>query len=159
MWCASACFLQRCRPYNPLHFEMFLSKAITVHLYNILYTLKVCVGRSELVRGKKKIDKEFGFVKINVHKGASYSRLLEKCADAVWGTVEEEHYTFSLLDTKGMSISEKLIVDHPDGSDRELPWSLETYVKITKKTYTTQPKFIVHRDDPAVGNVIVSLIP
>ena len=81
-----------------------------------------------------------------------------KCVNAVWGTVKEEHYSFSLLDTKGMSISEKLIVDHPDGSDRELPWSLETYVKIIKKTYTTQPKFIVHRD-PAVGNVIVSLIP
>ena len=98
MWCASACFLQHCRPSFP---QQSYNSAF-------VHTLKVCVGRSELVR----IDREFGFVKINVHKGASYSRLLEKCANAVWGTVEEEHYTFSLLDTKGMSISEKLIVDH-----------------------------------------------
>ena len=49
-----------------------------------------------------------------------------------------------------MVINDKLIVDQPDGSDRELPWSLETYVQITKKTYVTQPKFIVFWA-PAIG--------
>ena len=64
------------------------------------------------------MDKEFGFVNINVHKGASYSRLLEKCANAVWGTVEEEHYTFHCWIQRGCPSVKNC---HPDDSDRELP--------------------------------------
>ena len=96
-------------------------------------------------------------MKINVHKAASYSRLLEKCTNAVWENPDaDQQYTFTLMDTQGMVINDKLIVDQPDGSDRELPWSLETYVQITKKTYVTQPKFIVFRA-PAIGMCLESM--
>ena len=107
------------------------------------------------MRGRKRVDREFGFVNINVHKSASYSRLLEKCINAVWGSLEDQQYTFTLMDTQGVLIDDKLIVDEPDGSDRELPWSLETYVKITKKTYATKPRFIVFRT-PILGKCLIS---
>ena len=64
----------------------------------------------------KKVDRDFGVVKINVHKNASYSRFLEKCIKE-----EDEGYDFSLMDSQG------LIIDQPNGIDEELPWTLETY--------------------------------
>ena len=89
------------------------------------------------MRGRKK-----------VHKNASYSRLLEKCIKAVWE--EDEGYNFSLMDGQGLLIDDKLIIDQPNGIDEELPWTLETYLKITKRTYTTQPRFVVLRT-PDIG--------
>ena len=106
----------------------------------------MCVGRSEIKRGRRKIDREFGIVKINVHKGASYAQLLEKCTRAVWADCfNNEANIYTLVDSQGLVIPETLIIDKPDGTDEELPWSLETYIQVTKKTYSTQPKFSVLR--------------
>ena len=65
---------------------------------------------------------------------------------AVWGDCQEdERNSFTLADNQGMVIPEMLIIDQPDGTDKELPCSLETYMQITKKAYTTQPRFNVLR--------------
>ena len=97
-------------------------------------------------RGRRKVDREFGIVKINVHKRASYARLLEKCTSAVWGeSFRSKANSYTLVDSHGLAIPERLIIDKADGTDEELSWSLETYVQVTKKTYATQPKFNVLR--------------
>ena len=57
------------------------------------------------------MDREFGIVKVNVHKGASYAPLLEKCTRAVWGYDEASSYT--LIDSQGLVIPERLVIDQP----------------------------------------------
>lgn len=112
------------------------------------YLLQVCVGRAERNSkdGKTKVDKKFGVVKINIHKEAPYTHLLEKCRRAVWAMQgDSDVYSYQLLDSKGLNIEDKLIIDQPDGTDFELPWSLESYVQVNKRAYTTQPKFNVLR--------------
>ena len=59
----------------------------------------------------------------------SYAQLLEKCARAVWAdSFNNEANSYTLVDSQGLVIPEMLIIDKPDGTDEELPWSLETYV-------------------------------
>ena len=110
---------------------------------NCMYALQVTVGRSEVLKnGKRRVDRKFEPVKINIHRQASYDRVLTKCLAAAWGEVGESA-SYVLTDTGGMKIPEKLVIDQPDGTDEVLPWTLETYLQITKKTYHCQPKFQV----------------
>ena len=151
---AMPCFKPNLPSPHPL-VNIVLPTMIPLNLCIMLTCYKVSVGRSELKRGRQRVDKTFGLVKINVHKEASYSRLLEKCRNAVWvDSSQEKKYSYSLMDSQGLTIDDKLIIDHPDGVDRELPWSLDTFVKVTRKTYTTQPKFIVLRI-PVCGKCFV----
>ena len=96
--------------------------------------------------GKKKIDRKFDTKKINVHKQASYARVLAKCKSIAWGDgPDDASYEFVMLDSGGMIIPKQLIVDQPNGTDKALPWSLELYMMVNKKTYTCKPRFNVLR--------------
>ena len=56
-----------------------------------------------MVNGKKKLDKAFELKKINIHKGASYARVLLKCKDATWGDApDDSSYEYCLTDSGGI---------------------------------------------------------
>ena len=46
--------------------------------------LQVTVTRSQLLKGKRKVDKTFEPVKVNIHSQATYDRVLSKCIAAAW---------------------------------------------------------------------------
>ena len=51
---------------------------------------------------------------------------------------------YTLTDTGGRNIPEKIVIDRSDGTDCVLPWTLETYyIQVTKETYHRLPKFQV----------------
>ena len=107
-----------------------------------MYMLQVTVSRSEMKKGKRKVDRKFEPVRINIHRQASFNRVFTKCLIAAWGESREEA-SYILTDTGGMKIPEELVIDRADCTDHTLPWTLEPYLQVTKMTYHSRPKFQV----------------
>ena len=63
--------------------------------------LQVTVTRSQLLKGKQKVDKTFEPVKVNIHSQATYDRVLSKCIAAAWKEEKVENVSYTLTDTGG----------------------------------------------------------
>ena len=112
------------------------------------------------LRLRKKVDKEFEVQKIYVHKRSPYARVLLKCTTAVWGSGPS--YVFSMLYSTGTTIPEEIVIDKPDGSDKAMPWTLELYMVVSKKSHN--PRFnilrVPMRNSELVNNVCdIAVVP
>lgn len=78
--------------------------------------------------------------RILIKKGCSYNRMLEKCVEQVYGKKNPTpSTTYYLADGSGVHVAgestEYLTTD--DGtSEKKIPWTLETYLKVNGKTAT-----------------------
>ena len=62
---------------------------------------------------------------------------------------------FSMLDSTGTTLPEEIVIDKPDGSDKAMPWTLELYMVVSKKSHN--PRFnilrVPMRNSELVNNV------
>ncbi len=104
-------------------------------------------------RKRPMLDRAFGTRKIFIFKEASYKRVLEKCRSAVFPETEEgaEYY---LADSGGVRVENTLIIDEPDGRDRELPWTLESYLQVSRIKYQSKARFNVVKRKVSIGKLL-----
>ena len=104
-------------------------------------------------RKRPMLDRAFGTRKIFIFKEASYERVLEKCRSAVFPEAEEgaEYY---LADSGGVRVENTLIIDEPDGRDRELPWTLESYLQVSRIKYQSKARFNVVKRKVSIGKLL-----
>lgn len=88
------------------------------------------MGRMSFKVGRKKYvaDRSFGTRRVFVYRGATHARLLSKCKC----TDDAEYH---LADSTGVIISDTLVIDQPDGTDKQLEWTLDAYLKVSRVKY------------------------
>lgn len=89
-------------------------------------------------KAKGILDKSFPAIKLPLHKDSSYTDLLSKCVEYVWGTSSEE-YSYYMADGGGTSIaSATFVVKSPDGIESTLPWTLKNYLQVSSVRYPSR---------------------
>ena len=79
-----------------------------------------------------------------MYRSATHARLLNKCKGVVWPNAPDgaEYY---LADSAGVIISDTLVIDQPDGTDKQLEWTLDTYLKVSRVKYQSKARFNILR--------------
>ena len=92
-------------------------------------------------RGRGILAKEFTPVKLLFHKDCSYKRMVEWCRAELYpdGPADATYY---IADSSGATVfSGELVIDKGDGTTSQLPWTLATYLKLSKMKYPSRAKF------------------
>ena len=84
-------------------------------------------------------DRDFGTRKVFFFKEASFARVLEKCKHAVFPDAPEAEYY--IADSTGIPIEgDQIVLDRPDGKDKEIKWSLGTYLRVSGIRYRSKAR-------------------
>ena len=72
-----------------------------------------------------------------MYREASDARVLAKCHEVAWpdGPVDAEYL---LADAGGTIISNCLVIDQADGTDKKLEWTLEAYTQVSRTKYQSK---------------------
>jgi len=82
-------------------------------------------------------DRRFETKKLFIYREASHARVLEKCREVAWpdGPADAEYL---LADAGGTIISNCLVIDQADGTDKKLEWTLEAYMQVSRTKYQSK---------------------
>lgn len=83
-------------------------------------------------------DRSFHTVKLAFHKDCSPGDMLTKAIEYVWGDADC-NYHYYLADGSGSAIgTHGFSIASPGGTRRELPWTLDNYIKISGLKYASR---------------------
>ena len=93
-------------------------------------------------RNKGILDKQFVSVGVVFRRDMSYQRVLEKCISVVFptSTPGDEYY---IANGRGMPICDAdcIRMDNEKGIEEKVPWTLETYIKLSHIRYASKARF------------------
>ena len=93
-------------------------------------------------RNKGILDKQFVSVSVVFRRDMSYQRVLEKCISVVFpsSTPGGEYY---IANGRGMPICDDdyIRMDNEKGIEEKVPWTLETYIKLSHIRYASKARF------------------
>ena len=95
-------------------------------------------------RNKGILDRQYVSQSVVFRKDMSYTRVLQKCVSVVFpddtDTRECEYY---IANGRGMCIcnEEYIRVDNADGEEECIPWSLQTYIRLSSIRYASKAQF------------------
>lgn len=87
-------------------------------------------------------DRHFEMKKLFIYREASHARVLEKCREVTWPDSPADAEYF-LADGGGTIISNHLVIDQADGTDKLLEWTLEAYIQVSRTKYQSKARFNV----------------
>ena len=81
-------------------------------------------------------------VQIMLRKNCSYEHMVERCRMAIYPN-EEESAKYYVANSTGACIASghTITLDRSDGTVDAVPWTLETYLKCSKKKYASRARF------------------
>ena len=85
-------------------------------------------------------DLSFLTKKIPLHKQFMHKQVLDKAARSVWNddVISDKLY---LSDASGAVIDDaRFKLDQPDGTTRELPWTLDNYLRVSALKYPSRTR-------------------
>ena len=75
----------------------------------------------------------------------SYQRVLEKCVSHVFpdDDLSSNEYEYYVSNGRGICISngDSIRVDNNDGEEECIPWTLQTYIKLSSIRYASKARF------------------
>ena len=88
------------------------------------------------------IDRGFKTQQIFVHKQAPYSLVVQKMKREIFGSdaPSGEYYIANASGTP-VSSGDSIVMSQADGAEQKVPWSLETYLKVSKIKYQSKARF------------------
>ena len=95
-------------------------------------------------RNKGILDGQYVTQSVIFRKDMSYSRVLEKCVSVVFpDDIDTANCEYYVANGRGMCIcSEDIIrVDNADGEEEHIPWTLQTYIKLSTIRYASKARF------------------
>lgn len=81
-------------------------------------------------------------VQIMLNKHATYQHMLDRCRKAVYPS-EQGQAQYYVANSTGAAIwcGDVITMDMSDGSTKSVPWTLEMYLKCSKKKYPSRARF------------------
>ena len=81
-------------------------------------------------------------VQIMLHKHSTYEHMLQRCQKAVYPTDDDAAYYY-IANSTGACIAsgDAITMDMSDGTVKTVPWTLEMYLKCSKKKYPSRARF------------------
>lgn len=94
-------------------------------------------------RNKGILDRQFVTQSIVFRKDMAYPRVLDKCICAVFPDEVQDGCDYYVSNGRGMPIytGEHIRVDNEDGVEELIPWTLETYIKLSNIKYPSKARF------------------
>ena len=84
-------------------------------------------------------------VQIMLHKNCSYGHMVERCRKEVFPDDDADDATahYYVANSTGACIAsgEVINMDGPDGTEHNIPWTLETYLKCSRNKYPSRARF------------------
>lgn len=127
---------------------MLIQQVITIYLYNIsnndsaIVSLDPYWTHVSLSEAKQGNPWQFVSVGVVFRRDMSYQRVLEKCISVVFptSTPGDEYY---IANGRGMPICDAdcIRMDNEKGIEEKVPWTLETYIKLSHIRYASKARF------------------
>ena len=99
-------------------------------------------------RNKGILDKQFVAQSMVFRKDVTYPRMLEKCISVVFPDDSSDGGKYYMSNGRGMPIcdGEYIRVDNDEGKEELIPWTLETYIKLSNIKYASKAHFYCVKD-------------
>ena len=99
-------------------------------------------------RNKGILDKQFVAQSMVFRKDVTYPRMLEKCISMVFPDDSSDGGKYYMSNGRGMPIcdGEYIRVDNDEGEEELIPWTLETYIKLSNIKYASKARFYCVKD-------------
>ena len=103
------------------------------------------------------IDRAFKPFQVFVHKQAAYSVVLEKVKKEIFGANALTSAEYYIAKANGIPVStgDTITMAQADRTEQQVPWSLETYLKVSRIKYQSKAQFYCVQKLP--GNLVNSV--
>lgn len=106
----------------------------------VVSKMKYCLKKGKGIPMKPVVS-----AKVYVHKAASYTSVLKKIREALYGndaSVADDSSNYYLADSMGYPVCNngKITMQDEDGGEREVSWTIETFMKMSNIKYQSKLK-------------------
>ena len=137
--------------YRKLHTVQLVASAF---LYKFFIVLQLNAGKMcfSHQKGKAVIERAFKPVQVFVHKQAAYSMVLEKLKKEIFGAnaPTAAQYYIAKANVIPVSTGDTITMAQADGAEHQVPWSLETYLKVSRIKYPSKAQFYCVQKLPGI---------
>ena len=105
-------------------------------------------------QGRGIMDRSFKPIRMCFRRDCSCERMLEKSKAQLYST-QCQGASYYMADTSGtrVCIDGFIIVDKADGSEQQVPWTVETYIKMSNMKYPSKARFYCVEELPGKTDV------
>ena len=105
-------------------------------------------------QGRGIMDRSFKPIRMCFRRDCSYERMLKKSKAQLYST-QCQGASYYMADTSGtrVCIDGFIIVDKADGSEQQVPWTVETYIKMSNMKYPSKARFYCVEELPGKTDV------
>jgi len=135
-----------------------MSHCTNLHLiaiYNVFLS-QLSIGKMTHSRkqGRGIMDRSFKPIRMCFRRDCSYERMLEKSKAQLY-SIQCQGASYYMADTSGtrVCIDGFIIVDKADGSEQQVPWTVETYIKMSNMKYPSKARFYCVEELPGKTDV------